>query len=70
MKLKVSKQTETGLNVEFVNIETNRTIGLEQAIGQIKKGNPNYKDYIVVNNSGTEYIRSKPDSSTKNNIED
>ncbi|MEX1308667.1 MAG: DUF3892 domain-containing protein [Eubacteriales bacterium] len=45
-------------------------MGLEQAIEQIKKDNPNYKDYIVVNNNGTEYVRSKPDKSTKNNIED
>lgn len=70
MKLKVSKESQSGLNTEFVNVETGRHIPLEQAITQINKGNKNYKNYQVVNKSnGTSYIRSIADGSKKNNIE-
>lgn len=70
MNLKVVKQTETGLNTEFVNIDSVRRVSLDHAIQQIRNGNPNYGNYEAVNRSnGTTYIRSKPDDSTKNNIE-
>ncbi len=70
MKLKRAKETATGLNVEFVNTETNRHIDLDHVITQINKGNPNYAGYITVTNpNGTTYVRSKPDGSHKNNIE-
>lgn len=70
MKLEVSKESETGLNVEFINTETGRHIPLKQAVEQIEKGNKNYEDYQVVEKSnGTTYIRSKPDGTVKNNIE-
>ncbi len=70
MNLKVVKQTETGLNTEFVNIDSGRRVSLDHAIQQIRNGNPNYGNYEAVNRSnGTTYIRSKPDNSTKNNIE-
>ena len=71
MKLKVSKESASGLNTEFVNVETGRHIPLEQAVAQISKGNKNYKNYQVVNKSdGTTYIRSKADGIKKNNIEE
>lgn len=70
MKLKVSKESETGLNMEFVNIESGRKIKLEQAIRQVEKGNPGYKNYVAVKKfSGTTYLRSKPNGSLKDNIE-
>ena len=70
MKLKVSKESASGLNTEFVNVETGRRIPLEQAVAQISKGNKNYENYQVVNKSdGTTYIRSKADGIKKNNIE-
>ena len=34
MKLKVSKESASGLNTEFVNVETGRRIPLEQAVAQ------------------------------------
>lgn len=49
MKLKVSKESKTGLNTEFVNIESGRKIKLEQAIQQVGKGNPSYQNYVAVN---------------------
>lgn len=70
MLLKATKQSKTGLNTEFINIESGRTITLDQAISQISKGNKNYSDYQMVRkNSGTVYIRSKADGKTNNNIE-
>lgn len=70
MLLKVIKESETGLNTQFVNKETGRKISLEQAIQQIDKGNPNYSEYQkVVRENGAAYIRSKADSSKNNNIE-
>jgi len=70
MLLKVIKESETGLNTEFVNKETGRKVSLEQAIKQIDKGNPNYGSYQkVVNPNGVTYIRSKSDNNKKNNIE-
>ena len=50
MKLKVSKESASGLNTEFVNVETGRRIPLEQAVAQISKGNKNYENYQVVTN--------------------
>lgn len=70
MQLKRTKETDSGLNIEFVNMETNRHFDLDHVITQIQKGNPNYAGYTTVSNpNGTTYVRSKPDSSQKNNIE-
>lgn len=70
MKLKVLKESESGLNTEFVNIESGRRIKLEHAIEQVAKGNPNYEHYIAVHNpNGTTYLRSKPNGSSTDNIE-
>ncbi|MDE7445242.1 MAG: DUF3892 domain-containing protein [Lachnospiraceae bacterium] len=70
MNLNVSKETETGLNTEFVNMDTGRHIPLQQAIDQIQKGNPKYKHYETVDlPNGSTYVRSKADKSKRNNIE-
>lgn len=70
MNLKVTKQSETGLNVEFVNTDSGRHMSLEHVITQIERGNPNYERYQTVNlSNGTTYVRSKADESRKNNIE-
>lgn len=66
----MTQQTESGLNTNFVNINSGRQITREQAITQINKGNPSYDGYHVVKNSnGLDYIRSNPDSKLKNNLE-
>jgi len=70
MNLKRTKETANGLNIEFVNTDTNRRVGLEHVVTQIDKGNPIYSRYTTVTNpNGTTYVRSKPDRSEKNNIE-
>ena len=70
MKLKKLKENSTGLNIEFIDMDTNKRVLLDRAIKEIDKGNPEFKKYEKVKKSnGTVYIRSKPDRSKKNNIE-
>ena len=70
MLLKVTEQSNTGLNTKFVNVESGRSVTLEHAIEQIDNGNKNYSAYQTVrNSSGTVYIRSKADGKKNNNIE-
>lgn len=58
------------MKTEFINMDTGRHIPLQQAIQQIQKRNPGYKNYETVDlPNGTTYVRSKADKSTKNNIE-
>lgn len=66
----MTQEIETGLNTEFINLDTGRHISREQAIDQIKKGNQSYSDYHIVHNpNGPDFIRSNPDGKTKNNLE-
>lgn len=67
--LRVKEESESGFNTSFINEQTGRTIGIEQVINQINKGNPSYGDYHVVKGQTGDYVRSNPDSSPKNNIE-
>lgn len=70
MRLKKTKESSTGLNTEFKNLDSGRTVSLEHVKKQIQNGNTNYKDYsIVKKTNGTEYVRSKPDGKKNNNIE-
>ena len=70
LKLKAIQETDTGLNTKFVNTESNRTFGLEHVIQQIDNNNPNYRNYQHVHmKNGTDYVRSKPNSRTSDNIE-
>lgn len=70
MNLKVNKESNTGLNTEFINVDSGRKVTLEHAIEQIQKGNPNYSDYQTVSmHNGTTYIRSRANDSKADNIE-
>ena len=70
MILKVTEESETGLNTRFINEETGRSFSLEHVLNQIDRGNPNYRNYEKVTNpNGTTYVRSKPDGKLSNNIE-
>jgi len=69
-KLRMTQETESGLNTRFINIESGRSVSREHVISQIEKGNPSYSDYHVVSNpNGSDYVRSNPDGKTKNNLE-
>lgn len=68
--LRMTQQTQSGLNTDFVNLNSGRHISREQAISQIKKDNPSYGGYHVVKNpNGKDFIRSNPDSKPQNNLE-
>lgn len=70
MKLRVKKESSTGLNTMFVNEESGRTFSLNHVINQIERGNKNYENYHVVHMSnGTNYVRSNADGRKNNNIE-
>ncbi len=67
--LRVQQESETGMNVGFINLETNRRISKEQVIDQIEKGNNTYDNYHIVEMAnGNKYIRSNPDKNGKNNL--
>ena len=69
-KLRMIRESETGLNLEFVNLNTGKRISRKQIIEQIEKNNPSYSGYHVVRNpKGLDYIRSNPDGKVKNNLE-
>lgn len=70
MNLKAVKETKTGLNTQFVNMDSGRQFSLNHVVNQIEKGNRSYADYQVVEKAnGTTYVRSKPDGNSRNNIE-
>ena len=70
MRLKATQKSGSGLNTQFVNLESGRHFSREHVVAQIERGNPNYRNYTTVTMSnGTTYVRSKPDKSTLNNIE-
>lgn len=69
-KLRMTQETESGLNTQFVNLNSGRHVSREHVITQIEKGNPSYSDYHVVRNpNGKDFVRSNPDGKTKNNLE-
>lgn len=70
MILKATKESSTGLNTEFKNVESGRRFSREHIVQQIKNGNPNYNHYHTVKMpNGMEYVRSNADKSRNNNIE-
>jgi len=69
-KLRMTQETESGLNTRFKNIESGRSVSREHVITQIENGNPSYSDYHIVRNPrGEDFIRSNPDGKVKNNLE-
>lgn len=69
-KLKVTKETKTGRNVEFQDTRNNRIMSNKELISRLKTGNSVYnEDYCVKHDkNGNEYISSKPDGNEKNNL--
>lgn len=69
-KLKVTKETKTGRNVEFQDTRNNRIMSDKELISRLKTGNSIYnEDYCVKHDkNGNEYISSKPDGNEKNNL--
>lgn len=67
--LKVTKESETGRNLEFQNIGNNEKLTATQLINRLEKGNSVYnKGYYIKHQDGEKYIVSKPDGKEKNNL--
>lgn len=69
-KLKVTKETKTGRNVEFQDTRNNRIMSNKELISRLKTGNSVYNENYCVKHdkNGNEYISSKPDGNEKNNL--
>ncbi|MBR4110416.1 MAG: hypothetical protein IKK43_01830 [Clostridia bacterium] len=65
-KIRVIKESDTGRNVLFEDMDTNRKMRRAEFVSQIKKGN--YDDYYTRDINGIETPVSKPDGSKKNNL--
>lgn len=69
-KLKVTKESETGKNIQFQDTRNYRIMSNEELISRLKTGNLTYnQDYYVNRNKyGEEYVASKPDGNKNNNL--
>ena len=69
-KLIVTKETETGRNIEFQDTRNNIKMTDKELISRLKTGNSSYnEDYCVKHDKNhKEYVSSKPDGKTKNNL--
>lgn len=67
--LKVTKESETGRNLEFQNIGNNEKLTATQLINRLETGKSVYNQgYYIKHQDGEKYIVSKPDGNEKNNL--
>lgn len=67
--LKVTKESETGRNLEFQNIGNNEKLTATQLINRLETGKSVYNEgYYIKHQNGEKYIVSKPDGKEKNNL--
>lgn len=69
-KLKVTKETKTGRNIEFQDTRNNQKLSNKELISRLETGNSSYNDDYCVKHdkNGNKYVASKPDRSEKNNL--
>ena len=69
-KLIVTKETNTGRNIEFQDTRNNRIMSDKELISRLETGNSSYnEDYCVKHDkNGNKYVSSKPDGNEKNNL--
>lgn len=65
-KIKVTSETESGLNQTFFDPVTNQTMTRGEFVREIKNGN--YPDYHVMKRNGQNIPRSNPDVKESNNL--
>lgn len=65
-KVKVIKESDTGLNQKFVDTKTGKEMTRGKFVEEIKKGN--YDDYHVRKVNGKNIPASNPDSKKQNNL--
>lgn len=67
--LKVTKESDTGRNVEFQNIGNNEKLTDKELITRLETGNSVYNDrYYIKHQNGEKFIVSKPDGNKKDNL--
>lgn len=67
--LKVTKESNTGRNLEFQNIGNNEKLTAKELVKRLETGNSAYNDgYYIKHQNGQKYIVSKPDGNDKNNL--
>lgn len=67
--LKVTKESDSGRNLEFQNIGNNEKLTADELIKRLETGNSAYNDgYYIKHQDGQKYIVSKPDGKEKNNL--
>ena len=64
--VKVIKESDSGRNTKFQDINTGETMTRAQFVKEIKQGN--YDDYHVRNINGLNTPVSNPDGKAKNNL--
>lgn len=67
--LKVTKESNSGKNLEFQNTGNNEKLTANELIKRLETGNSAYNDgYYIKHQDGQKYIVSKPDGNEKNNL--
>ena len=67
--LKVTKESNSGKNLEFQNTGNNEKLTANELIKRLETGNSAYNDgYYIKHQNGQKYIVSKPDGNEKNNL--
>lgn len=69
-KLRVTKESETGRNIQFQDTRNNRIMSDRDLISRLETGKSSYNDDYCVKHdkNGNKYVASKPDGNEKNNL--
>lgn len=68
--LKVTKETETGRNIEFQDKRNHQKMTINELVNRLETGKSVYNDDYCVkqDKNGVKYVASKPDGNDKNNL--
>ncbi len=68
--LEVTKETETGRNIEFQDTRNHQKMTNKELISRLETGNSAYNSYYFIkrDKNGIKYVSSKPDGNEKNNL--
>ena len=66
-RLKVERESKTGLNTHFRDTRTNEVLTRGETVKRVNKGE--YPDYHVANINGKNVVKSNPDPNKRNNLD-
>lgn len=68
--LKVTKETETGRNIQFQDTRNNRIMSDKELISRLESGTSAYNNEYCIKHDkfGNKYVSSKPDGNENNNL--